>query len=121
MRYRTSRGLKQESAWPWGQLTIAVVTGILTGTAFGGIPHLISQRGREFQPSEISIKRGESLQFVNDDGDLLHHIYLKSNQFSFDSGDQNPGSKFEVIFPASGQFTVRCAIHPKMKLVVSVD
>jgi plastocyanin len=121
MRYWILRALKPEGVCPWRQLTIAVVTGMLTGTAFGGVPYVISQKGREFQPSEISIKRGEALQFINDDGDLLHHTYLKSSNFSFDSGDQNPGSKLEVIFPVPGQFTVRCAIHPKMKRVVSVD
>jgi plastocyanin len=121
MLYQFSRALKKRGTSPWRQLAIAVVTGMLTGTAFGSVSHLISQKGREFRPGEISIKVGEALQFINDDGDLLHHIYLKSNTFGFDSGDQNPGSKFEVIFPASGQFTVRCAIHPKMKLVVNVD
>ena|ERR1700682_2296654 len=121
MRHWLLRELKPAGKCLRRQLTVAVATGMLIGTAFGGAPYAISQKGREFQPSQISIKRGEALQFINDDGDLLHHTYLKSSNFSFDSGDQNPGSKFEVTFPVSGQFTVRCAIHPKMKLVVSVD
>lgn len=103
------------------QIGIAIVAGLLTGTAIGATPLVISQKGREFQPKEIAINRGETLQFLNDDGDLLHHTYLKSDTFSFDSGDQKPGSKFEVVFTASGKFVVRCAIHPKMKLLVAVD
>jgi len=95
---------------------------MLTGAALAATaPLVISQKGREFQPHDIAIKRGEILQFINDDGDLLHHTYLKSDSFSFDSGDQKPGSKFEVAFSATGKFTVRCAIHPKMKLLVQVD
>ncbi len=103
------------------QIAIAIVAGMIVGTAMGATPYIISQKGREFQPTEIALKRGESVQFINDDGDLLHHTYLKSETFSFDSGDQKPGSKFEVVFTAAGRFTVRCAIHPKMKLVVDVD
>ena len=103
------------------ELSIVVVAGLLAGTALGAVPRLISQKGQQFRPNEISITPGEALQFVNDDGDLLHHTYLKSEKFNFDSGDQKPGSKFEVVFPATGQFTVRCAIHPKMRLVVNVD
>ena len=121
MQFLQSQTTQREWTFGGRQITIAIVLGMLTGTAMGTTPHLISQKGREFQPGEIAIKRGEALQFINDDGDLLHHTYLKSDTFSFDSGDQKPGSKFEVTFPMSGQFTVRCAIHPKMKLVVVVD
>ena len=81
----------------------------------------ISQKGREFHPGEISIKRGETIQIVNDDGDLLHHAYINSETFSFDSGDQEPGSKTDITFPVVGDFNVLCAIHPKMRLVVHVQ
>src|SRR3954447_5069782 len=104
------------------RLGVAICAGLLAGAAIAATaPLVISQKGREFRPHEIAIKRGDILQFINDDGDLLHHTYLKSDSFSFDSGDQKPGSKFEVAFTASGKFVVRCAIHPKMKLLVLVD
>jgi plastocyanin len=82
--------------------------------------YVVSQKGRQFRPGEITIKRGETLQIVNDDGDLRHHAYVDSDQFKFDSGDQEPGSKTNVTFPVAGDFDVLCAIHPKMKLVVHV-
>ena len=103
------------------QVAVAIVCGAMAGAAVGATPFVISQKGREYRPSEIAIKRGETLQFINDDGDLLHHTYFKSDNFSFDSGDQRPGSKFEVAFTVVGKFSVRCAIHPKMKLLVQVD
>lgn len=80
----------------------------------------VSQRGRTFQPGELTIARGDVVQIVNDDGDLLHHAYVESEQFNFDFGDQEPGSKVEVPFTISGDFTVLCGIHPKMKLLVHV-
>jgi plastocyanin len=121
MRNRLSPIPQPDGKCRWRRLAISLVAGLLTGAALGAAPQLISQKGRQFQPGEVSIKRGEALQFINDDGDLLHHTYLKSDTFSFDSGDQSPGSKFEVTFTVAGRFTVRCAIHPKMKLMVGVD
>jgi plastocyanin len=102
------------------QITAAIVGGMLTGAALGVNPTPISQKDQEFRPREIVIKRGEALRFINDDGELLHHAYLSSDNFSFDSGDQQPGSKFDVIFPVVGDYTVLCGIHPKMKLAVHV-
>lgn len=98
---------------------IIVTAGTLVGVALS--PYAISQKGRQFHPGEINIKRGETLEIVNDDGDLLHHAYIDSPKLSFDSGDQQPGSRTDITFPASGDFEVLCAIHPKMRLVVHVD
>jgi plastocyanin len=81
----------------------------------------VSQRGRAFLPGELVINRGDVVQIVNDDGDLLHHAYVESDRFNFDSGDQEPGSKVDVAFTVSGNFTVLCGIHPKMKLLVHVN
>lgn len=81
---------------------------------------VISQKGREFRPGTITIKRGDSVQVVNDDLDLRHHAYVDSDTFKYDSGDQEPGSKTKIAFPVAGDFDVLCAIHPKMKLVVHV-
>ena len=96
-----------------------VGAGTLVGLALP--QYSISQMGREFHPGEITIKRGETVQIVNDDGDLLHHAYIDSPKFSFDSGDQEPGSKTDITFPVAGDFDVLCAIHPKMKLAVHVQ
>ena len=102
------------------QIAAAIVAGALTGAALGATSYSISQKDQAFRPAEISIKRGESLRFINDDGELLHHAYLSSDTFNFDSGDQQPGSKFDVVFSVPGDFTVLCGIHPKMKLTVHV-
>jgi plastocyanin len=81
----------------------------------------VSQQGRDFQPKQIAIHRGETLQIVNDDADLLHHAYISSDLFNYDSGDMEPGSKVDVLFPVAGDFNVLCGIHPKMKLAVKVN
>jgi plastocyanin len=103
------------------QCALAFAAGAVTAAVAVTAPQVvISQKGREFNPGEVSISRGETIQIVNDDGDLLHHAYIDSKKFSFDSGDQQPGSKTNITFPESGDFNVLCAIHPKMKLTVHV-
>jgi len=102
-------------------ITAAALIGLGTLVGLALPPYSVSQKGREFHPGEITIKRGDTIRIVNDDGDLLHHAYVDSAKFSFDSGDQEPGSKTDVTFPVAGDFNVLCAIHPKMKLVVHVQ
>lgn len=98
-----------------------MLLGAAAGTALSAAQYQVSQKGRAFQPSELTIRRGETVQILNDDADLLHHAYVDSERFSFDSGDQEPSSKTDVTFPVSGTFSVLCGIHPKMKLTVHVN
>ena len=98
----------------------AVVAGLTVLAGHAQSQSAVSQKGRQFRPSEMTIKKGETVLIVNDDADLRHHAYIDSDKFKFDSGDQEPGSKTNVKFPVAGTFDVLCAIHPKMKLVVHV-
>ncbi|MGA2792281.1 MAG: hypothetical protein ABSE69_01925, partial [Roseiarcus sp.] len=69
-----------------GRREIAVVAAaavslcMLGGLAWAdlGAPRFqVSQRGRAFQPGELSVNRGDVVRIVNDDGDLLHHAYVE--------------------------------------------
>lgn len=100
---------------------LGFVGGVTWAAANSPSPYQVSQRGRDFQPNKIVVKRGETVRIVNDDADLLHHAYIKSDKFNFDSNDMAPGSKVDIKFPVAGEFNVLCGIHPKMKLTVQVD
>jgi plastocyanin len=117
--------LKTEFRRARRSIAIAFTAGALTalGTAVvSAVPdYSVSQKGREFHPGEITIKRGDAIKIVNDDSDLLHHAYIDSPTFSFDSGDQTPGTITSIAFTVAGNFNVLCAIHPKMLLVVHVQ
>jgi plastocyanin len=100
-----------------------VAAALLAGFAWqalGAAPPLISQRDRQFQPGRIEIAVGETVHIVNDDGELIHHAYIESPTFDFDSGEQEPGAHVDIRFTRAGLFTVRCGIHPKMHLFVTV-
>jgi plastocyanin len=85
--------------------------------AFADNGHIIVQKGRRFIPAEISIRRGETLTFTNED-EFIHQIYSDG---LFDSDEKQPGQNLSEEFPRSGTFEVHCHIHPKMKLVVHVN
>jgi len=117
--------LKTEFRQARCSIAVAFTAGALTalGTAMvsAAADYTISQKGREFHPGEITIKRGDTIKIVNDDADLLHHAYIDSPTFSFDSGDQTPGTVTPITFTVAGNFNVLCAIHPKMLLVAHVQ
>ncbi len=80
----------------------------------------VSQRGREFQPAQLTIDRNDVTEIINDDGDFTHHAYVDAPDFKFDSADQQPGHSVQIRFNRSGEFDVLCGIHPKMRLSVRV-
>ncbi len=117
--------MRLSKAFRCARRPLTILAAALVWTAFATLvpassPNSVSQKGREFHPGEVTVKRGGTVQIVNDDGDLLHHAYVESDKFSFDSGDQKPGSRTDIAFPVVGEFEVLCAIHPKMRLLVYV-
>ena len=79
--------------------------------------HRIVQKERRFNPTEITIKAGDSLTFTNDD-EFIHQMYADG---LFDSDEKKPGQSLTQVFPRQGTFEVRCHIHPKMKLAVRIN
>lgn len=94
--------------------------GLASAAVAAVTPHIVSQKGKAFFPNAIAINSGDVLTLVNDDENVVHHAYIEDDRFSYDSGDQDPGSRNQVTFDRKGTFTVLCGIHPKMKLVVEV-
>ena len=92
----------------------------LAAAASAAATQPVSQKRRTFEPREVTIARGDSLAFVNDDGELLHHVYVAGAGFSFDIGEQEAGRSVAVAFPVAGTFSVMCRIHPRMLLRVTV-
>ena len=93
---------------------------LVAGAALAGTTHRVSQKGRAFDPSHLTVARGDTVAIRNDDAGLLHHVYIESDDFNFDSGEQKSGEVVAVTFPTRGTFDVLCGIHPKMRLVVDV-
>jgi plastocyanin len=105
----------------WRVRHAGLLAGVLVfgaASAFAASLH-VAQKHRTFSRSEITIERGDTIGFSNDD-EFLHQIYVASKAMSFDSAEQPPGQTINVVFQQPGTFQVRCHIHPKMLLTVHV-
>ena len=81
--------------------------------------HQIIQKDRAFSQTAITIKPGDSIVFKNAD-DVTHNVFSVTPGMEFDIRRQAPGGSSSVPFGHEGVAEVRCSIHPRMKLIVTV-
>ena len=100
---------------------ILAVSGVLgfaaTNMVLAAATHTVNAKGKVFSAKKLEISAGDIVSYVNDDT-IKHNILI--SKMKYDSGLQAPGDKSDVQFADAGKFKVRCAIHPKMKMVVVV-
>jgi plastocyanin len=80
----------------------------------------IMQKGKVFSESAITVKKGDVVVFVNDDS-VTHNVMSTDSGNEFNIGSQSPGVSTPVTIDKAGEFTILCAIHPRMKLIVKVS
>jgi len=95
---------------------LACLALLAPGPALADDAHTIVQKSRAFHPAEVTISRGESLTFTNNDS-FIHQIYVGG---LFDSEEKAPGENLNETFTQPGTFQVRCHIHPTMRMIVHV-
>lgn len=103
---------------PSAALTLTLLL-LLPALAGEPVEHTITQKDKEFSKTEITIKPGEKIVFDNKDN-VTHNVFSNSKINPFHIKIQQPGSSSTVPFESEGVTEVRCAIHPKMKLLVTV-
>ena len=79
---------------------------------------LVLQKGRHYLPTDLFLRRGDTITLVNGDDSLTHHAFIEADRFSFDAGDQEPGAETRLTLSEPGDFVIQCGIHPKMKLTL---
>jgi len=98
-------------------LALLVAAGL--SAAMAAADHTIRQRGRMFSSDSVTIRRGETVTFLNDDN-VPHNVVSVSTGNQFDLGSQPPGASTDVTFNEVGDVQVICAIHPRMKMTLKV-
>jgi len=73
-------------------------------------------RGKEFGLSKLVVKVGDRIVFKNLDK-VSHNVYGEG----FDLHAQPAGTTTAQTFDRVGRQTIRCAIHPKMKIELEVE
>ena len=72
----------------------------------------------KYAPATVKIKAGESVEWINDDGDA-HTV--DSVTKAFDSGGLDTHDTWTHVFNTPGTFAYFCDLHPYMKGVVIVE
>jgi plastocyanin len=98
------------------RVTVTALLLALAAAAPAFAATIVVQKGRAFHPVEMTISRGETVTFTNDDS-YIHQVYVDG---LFDSMEKAPGENLNETFPQAGTFQVRCHIHPTMKMTVRV-
>jgi plastocyanin len=93
--------------------------GLALGIPASAEEHMVTQKDRTFSQMEITIKLGDRIAFKNAD-DVTHNVFSVTPGLEFDIRRQAPGGISQVTFDKEGVAEVRCSIHPKMKLLVTV-
>jgi plastocyanin len=76
-------------------------------------PPKIIQRNLAFLPELVVVRRGETVEFPNEDK-VFHNVFSVSEGAKFDLGLYKSGSSKVVTFRQPGVIDVYCNIHPDM-------
>ena len=102
-----------------GLFAISALAGLSLSAFANSDPLAVSQKGTAFLPGTLEVATGAVIRITNDDP-FVHHVYVESPGFAYDSGEQRPGHVIAVRMEKAGQHILQCAIHLKMKLHVTV-
>jgi plastocyanin len=96
-----------------------LVAPMLTLAATRPSPRIV-QKNKAFSQTEIHIRAGDSVVFVNAD-EVSHNAFSSTAGLKFNLKRQAPATSAAVPFPNRGTADVRCAFHPNMKLKIIVE
>jgi plastocyanin len=81
----------------------------------------VIQHGLVFNIKALAVHVGDRLNFHNAD-DVTHNITVRgSGDDADDLGLQKAGTDVNYRFDTRGTYMVVCSIHPRMKLIVTVE
>jgi plastocyanin len=98
-------------------LIIAVLVALALAPPAVAAEHIVDQKDLSFSKAQITIAVGDTIKFTNNDR-TAHHLWTKDNGVNFYSRTLKTGESYVMKFDKAGTYTVKCHIHPKMKLVV---
>ena len=80
----------------------------------------ITIKNMMFTPSQISIQKGGTVTWTNNDSTTHTVVDDLSNVGGPSSGDIQPGSTYSFTFNKTGSFQYHCSIHPSMRGTIVV-
>lgn len=81
--------------------------------------HEVVQRNKAFTVKALTIKKGDTVNFPNQDP-FFHNVFSLSSIKTFDLGSYPKGESKKIVFDKVGKVDVECAIHPNMQMTIEV-
>jgi plastocyanin len=97
----------------------AVLTAAIAAPALAAETHVVTMAGSVYHPPTLTVRVGDTIQFVNDDG-TDHIVFVATVGHAIDLGTQKPEEERELTLLKAGTFEVECANHEHMILKVEV-
>ncbi len=95
-------------------------TGGATGGTAAGRTVKVGMKDIQFVPKNVTVKVGDTVSWTNTDS-VTHTVTKQSGPGTkFDSGNLDPGAKYEQKFNRSGKVNYVCTIHPNQTGTVTV-
>jgi plastocyanin len=85
---------------------------VVAAHAAAAATHTITMDGTSFSPETLTVKRGDSVLWVNKDP--FPHTATAASK-AFDSKSVAPGKSWRYVANKTGTFDYVCAFHPTMK------
>lgn len=79
--------------------------------------HVVEIKDMKFQPQEISVKKGDTVMWVNQD--MVTHCVTEENKKEWTSSNIAAGSSWKMVVENSADYF--CAIHMVMKGKIKVE
>ncbi|MEN9404230.1 MAG: hypothetical protein RL091_2933 [Verrucomicrobiota bacterium] len=96
-----------------GALFLVLVCGLgLAAEPSGPKAHVVRIESMKFTPSVISVRPGDTVEFLNTD--LVPHTVTERSARTFDSGMISPKETWKFVAGEEGTFLYRCIYHPDM-------
>lgn len=81
---------------------------------------VVTTKDKAFSAKALTVKVGDKITFKNEDP-FSHNVFSLSEPGSFDLGTYAKGESRSTVVQDPGVHEIECAIHPEMKLTVTVQ
>ncbi len=103
-----------------GALLLILVCGLgLAAEPAGSKTHVVRIAGMKFTPNVISVRPGDTVEFINTD--LVPHTVTERSARAFDSGMISAKATWKLVAGEEGTFRYRCIYHPDMTGKIAVE
>ena len=79
----------------------------------------VGQANKQFSTQAVAASVGDVIVFKNDDS-VAHNVHSSTKGHRFNLGLQRPGESARLELSEDGTIAIRCAVHPKMKMTITV-